>query len=303
MSEQSRNHFLHFPGLPRLAFRGRGPLLYLPVVQIHDILRHEGPGNQGVFRKVEGQAEPGEALQYALELFHPPVPLVLMALDAHRPDRDACIQELRKQLFIGRGGIKVVDQKHRVRIALPGRLKDVPDQGQPAPVPADPGHRIVVLVKYGHDHHFVDDIPHVHNPAVSGHLPADPGKLPAQDLRIVKFEQPRRTHRVPAQRMALDPDPARLQKAGRRHGFPVGGLPFLGLVAAPVKRQRAVIEKLQPFVQDAFDPFPLFCGLFSRLLFQLRKGYGIEGAAAKEKGMADLIHLSRAAGKGRSVPL
>ena len=244
---------------------------------------------------MDGQTEAGEARQHVLELLTPPIALVLVALDADRADGHLRLQQLLEQMLIGRAYVEVVDEQHRVGIALPRRLEHRLDQRGAAQLPADAGDGVVVLVEDRHDDHLVDHVPHVDHAPVGRHVPADARKLAPQDLVVGKLREPVRAYGVPAQRVALYPYAVFLQPFGRRHGLGKGRLPLDGLIPAPVKGQRAVVEQRQPLVHTLLQSgfFGLAAGFHHR--------HGVEGAAAEQKLMGDLIDADGEICGGRAV--
>ena len=224
---------------------------------------------------MDGQAEAGKAVQHPVQLFQPPVTLMLMALDADGADGNARLQQGFNQLRVSFAGVEIIDEQDGVRIAFPGGVKHLPDQAHPALFPADAGHGVVISVKLRHDHHFVDHIPHVDHAPVGADLPVNPVQLPAQNFRVIILEQPRRADGMPAQRMAFHLNLPLPQPSGRGHGFGEGGLSFHRLIAAPIERQGAVIEQGQPFLHS----FPEKRLLLRVLRFHHR--HGIKRAAAE----------------------
>ena len=106
----------------------------------------------------------------------------------------------------------------------------------------------------GHDDRLVDGVPGRDAALEARHDLADPGAQQALDLVEGQAQQPVGLHRVPHQRVALEPDaprPAsqsatRLRRAASRHA------PFR-LVTAPVEGQRRGVEQPQPEVGVALE--------------------------------------------------
>ena len=119
-----------------------------------------------------------------MQLFRTPISLVLMALDADRTDRHIGFQQAFDQLCVCFACIEVVDEQNCIRISFLRGGKDFLYQTDPAFFDTDPGDGVVVPVKDGHDHHFIDHIPQTDHTSESGYVAMNAFDLPAQNLFV-----------------------------------------------------------------------------------------------------------------------
>ena len=288
MRKENGIHFSYLSRLSFLPFRCAGPAVHLPVIQIFNISGHDLSGNQGVFRKVEGNAKPGETCQNIFQLFPSPISLVLMALNADGADGYTGLQQFFNQDLVRCAGIEIVDQQHSVRIAFLRRCEYLLHQPDTALFPADTRNGIIVFIEYRHDDHFIDHVPEINDSLICRHFPVDALQLAMHDLLIGILHEPVRTDGMPAQRMAFQLYAPFMQPFGSGHGFGIGCLPFHRLITAPVKRQCAVIEQPQPFAQTLLQD-SLFC-LIPPGSHQFHR---IKSSAAEKKLVRNLIDPDR----------
>ena len=235
-----------------------------------------------------------KALQNGVLLFLAPYALVLVGLQADGVDRHAGVQAAVDQDFIIGGQVEVVQQQRGVRVGLMGRLKHGLDQPDTAQHLAQAGDRIIILVIDGHDDHFVDDVPHVHQTLEVRHVAVDALQLLAQDGLVVILEQPLGTGGMPAQGVALEGHVLGAQELRRPQILRRLDLAFFRLKAAPVEGQRAEVEQAKPLLHAVLQ-----AGLASLILSKtvgIRDG--LKRAAAKEELMIHQLEVHRLPGHG-----
>lgn len=167
-------------------------------------------GQQGILSKMQRKPKHREAFQNFFQPFSAHVPLVLMRLQAYGRNRYTRIQTSCNQIAVFVGEIKIIDKQCCLRVFLLGCRKDLPNQFYRPQITADPADGIIAAVD-GHDDHFIDHIPHIHNAFEVTDLPLDAIQLFLQDGLVIILHKPVGTCGVPAQRMPLDPHTMLLQ--------------------------------------------------------------------------------------------
>ncbi|MPN24889.1 hypothetical protein SDC9_172294 [bioreactor metagenome] len=178
---------------------------------------------------------------------------MLVRLYADHVDGHTRVKAPLDQMLIVRGGVEIVQRQDRARRGFLHLMKYHPGQLHLPQLPAQAGDGVIVAVKYRHDHHFVDHIPHVDQAFERFRFPADAGQLFRKDRLIVILQQPGGADRMPAKRMPFERDPLASQIArGSQQPFSLRQS-LLRLKPSPVKGQGRVVEyaseELKPFAQ------------------------------------------------------
>ena len=189
--------------LALFTLRCRRPILDLVVIQIHDLRRHQVPGDHCRFCKMDRQVEPGKLIEDLQGFFDAPVSLVHMGLNADHIDLDTRLEAAFHQDVVGWRDVEVVDQQDRRWVRFAGGLEHGPDRLDASQLTTQPRDAIVVFVEDGHDDCLIDHIPHIDQPGKIRHIPPDARCLCLQDLSIGQWEQPVCCECVPAQRMSF----------------------------------------------------------------------------------------------------
>src|SRR5699024_5193925 len=201
--KKHRVHLHRFSGLAFFSLRGSRPVRNLIVIEILDFRRHEMSRDQGVFCKVQRQAEVREYIKNLLTLLYSPIPMMLMGLDTDSRNRNSRLKTALYQYLISLAGIKIINNQYCPRITFSGFFKDPFDQFDPSHVFAYPGDPIIIFVKYRHDHYFIYYVPSVNRSLKCANIAANPHKLPLQDFFIAKIQKPGGCLGMPAKRMAF----------------------------------------------------------------------------------------------------
>ena len=234
---------------------------------------HQVAGHQRVLGEVQRKAEALEATQHFAQLLRAHVALVLVGLQADDPDGNTCVQAVADQACVLVREVEVVDQQQRLRVGGLRGGEYLLDQRHPAIALADAGDGVVVAVEHRHDDRLVDHVPDVDDPGKGDDFPVDARQLLVEDGLVVIGHQPVGAYRVPAQRVAFEPNPVIHQEPGGVHAVFEFGLALLRLVLAPVKGEGAVVEQAQPL----FHAIPEE----GVALFFIGTGEGVKGPAAE----------------------
>ena len=246
---------------------------------------HDFAGDQRVFREMNRQTETGETFQDLIQLLQSPVSLMLMALNADGADRDIRLQQRFDQFGVAFACVEIVDEQGGVRIAFFRGGENLLHEADAAFFLADPGDRVVIPVKLGHDDNLVDNIPQVNDAAEGLHIPVNPRDLAAEDFLVGELKQPGSAGCMPAEGMPFDLDAFFTQPFRGGHGFGIGGPAFLGLIAAPVEGKGTVIEQGEPFFHTFLQEG------FLRGIIGFHDCDSVKGAAAEKEPVRNLIHV------------